>query len=137
MAMLTLPDSVAAAAPLARPAAVLMLDASALAAEPRIVLLDEPFGALDAISRADLQDSFAELRMRMGSRMTCVLVTHDLHEAFLLADRIAVLRRGRLEQVGTPAELVDGPATAYVEALLRRARVDRETLGLVRRSELQ
>ena len=111
--------------------------ARALVAEPRIVLLDEPFGALDAISRADLQDSFAELRVRMGSRMTCVLVTHDLHEAFLLADRIAVLRRGRLEQVGSAADLVDHPATPYVEALLARARVGRGTLEFVRRSDIR
>jgi osmoprotectant transport system ATP-binding protein len=99
--------------------------ARALAASPRIVLLDEPFGALDAITRADLQESFAQLRARDNRSMTCLLVTHDLHEAFMLADRIAVLRRGRVEQVGMPADLVDRPATPYVAALLARARVDR------------
>jgi len=98
--------------------------ARALAAHPRLVLLDEPFGALDAISRADLQESFAALRTaRAAGRMTCVLVTHDLHEAFLLADRVAVLRRGRLEQVDTPAILLTRPATSYVNELLARARV--------------
>jgi len=98
--------------------------ARALAARPRLLLLDEPFGALDAISRADLQESFAALRGgSVAERMTCVLVTHDLHEAFLLADRVAVLRRGRLEQIGLPAELLARPATPYVRELLARARI--------------
>ena len=98
--------------------------ARALAARPSLLLLDEPFGALDAITRADLQESFAGLRASgAAGSMTCVLVTHDLHEAFLLADRIAVLRRGRLEQVGSPSGLVDAPASRYVGELLSRARV--------------
>jgi osmoprotectant transport system ATP-binding protein len=99
--------------------------ARALAASPSLLLLDEPFGALDAITRADLQESFLTLREGGVARsMTCVLVTHDLHEAFLLADRIAVLRRGRLEQLGTPAELVTTPGTPYVCDLLARARIE-------------
>lgn len=99
--------------------------ARALAAAPSLLLLDEPFGALDAITRADLQDSFRALRTTGAARsMTCVLVTHDLHEAFLLADRVAVLRRGRLEQVGAPTELVSAPQTPYVRDLLARARID-------------
>ena len=100
--------------------------ARALAARPSVLLLDEPFGALDAITRADLQESFAELRVRGDGKapaFTCVLVTHDLHEAFLLADRIAVLRQGSLEQVGTPGDLLERPETAYVRALLERARM--------------
>jgi osmoprotectant transport system ATP-binding protein len=98
--------------------------ARALAARPRVMLLDEPFGALDAISRADLQESFAALRSAAAAGpMTCVLVTHDLHEAFLLADRVAVLRRGRVEQVAAPHELLARPATAYVRELLARARI--------------
>ena len=96
--------------------------ARALAAEPEVVLLDEPFGALDAITRADLQDAFRSLRERLG--MTCVLVTHDLHEALHLATRVAVLRQGRVEQVATPKTLVSEPATEYVRTLLQRARVD-------------
>jgi len=95
--------------------------ARALAASPRIVLLDEPFGALDAITRAELQSAFDALRRRM--RITAVFVTHDLHEAALLADRVAVLRHGRIEQVAPPAELVAAPATDYVRDLLARARV--------------
>ncbi len=95
--------------------------ARALAAEPRIVLLDEPFGALDALTRAELQEAFAALRRALG--VTTLLVTHDLREAFLLADRIAVLRAGRLEQVGTPEALRAAPATDYVRRLLAMTRV--------------
>ena len=95
--------------------------ARALAAGPRAMLLDEPFGALDALSRSDLQTMFLELRA--SRRLTTVLVTHDLHEAFLLADRIAVLCQGRCEQVGAPQALVARPATSYVAALLERSRV--------------
>ncbi len=95
--------------------------ARALAARPAVVLLDEPFGALDAITRADLQTSF--LTLRRDLQLTAVLVTHDLSEAFLLADRVGVLRAGRLEQVAPPDQLRAAPATPYVRELLRRARV--------------
>ncbi len=95
--------------------------ARALAARPDIVLLDEPFGALDAITRADLQGSFLQLRRDLA--LTTLLVTHDLAEAFLLADRVAVLHQGRVEQIGPPDELRSAPATPYVRALLARARV--------------
>jgi osmoprotectant transport system ATP-binding protein len=95
--------------------------ARALAAGPVVALLDEPFGALDAITRADLQTVF--LAIRRDLELTAVLVTHDLSEAFLLADRVAVLRAGRLEQVGPAAELRAAPATPYVRELLERARV--------------
>jgi osmoprotectant transport system ATP-binding protein len=95
--------------------------ARALADEPRVLLLDEPFGALDAITRADLQEMFATVRARLGT--TSVLVTHDLHEATLLATCIAVLHHGRVEQIAPPATLVAEPANAYVRTLLERARV--------------
>jgi len=95
--------------------------ARALAAHPKLLLLDEPFGALDAITRAELQDSFTALRAELS--MTCVLVTHDLHEATLLATTIAVLRRGRIEQCAAPELLVRAPATDYVRTLLARVRV--------------
>jgi osmoprotectant transport system ATP-binding protein len=95
--------------------------ARALAAAPPVVLLDEPFGALDAITRAELRDGFAQLRTRLAC--TCVLVTHDLHEAVALADRIAVLRNGVVEQEATVHELVAQPATSYVARLLEQARV--------------
>ncbi|HKT60407.1 MAG TPA: ATP-binding cassette domain-containing protein [Gemmatimonadales bacterium] len=94
--------------------------ARALAARPDIVLLDEPFGALDAITRADLQSTFRALRGEL--RVTTLLVTHDLAEAERLADRIAVMHQGRLEQVAAPEELREAPATEYVRTLLARAR---------------
>jgi osmoprotectant transport system ATP-binding protein len=97
--------------------------ARALASEPAVVLLDEPFGALDAITRSELQDAFIALRARVA--MTSVLVTHDLHEALLIATQVVVLRRGRIEQTASPRELLDAPATEYVRTLLHRARVDR------------
>ena len=95
--------------------------ARALAARPGVVLLDEPFGALDAITRADLQTTFLTLRRELA--LTAVLVTHDLAEAFLLGDRVGVLRAGRLEQIAAPAELRAAPATPYVRDLIERARV--------------
>lgn len=97
--------------------------ARALAGDPQVVLLDEPFGALDAITRADLQLTFADLLRDVG--FTALLVTHDLHEALLLADRVAVLRAGRIEQVATPDTLRDAPGTEYVARLLDRARLAR------------
>ncbi len=95
--------------------------ARALAAHPDVVLLDEPFGALDAITRAELQQAFADLRRRLA--VTAVLVTHDVREALLLADDIAVMRAGRIEQLATPASLRESPAPPYVVELLRRAGV--------------
>jgi osmoprotectant transport system ATP-binding protein len=97
--------------------------ARALAAHPTLLLLDEPFGALDAITRGDLQEMFASVRRRRP--VTSVLVTHDLFEARRLADRIAVLRAGRIEQLGTPREVIDTPATEYVARLVEKAGVSR------------
>ena len=93
--------------------------ARALAARPGVLLLDEPFGALDAITRAELQESFRALRRSL--RVTAILVTHDLREASILADRVAVLRHGRVEQVAPPGTLQTAPATPYVAELLARA----------------
>jgi osmoprotectant transport system ATP-binding protein len=95
--------------------------ARALADHPAILLMDEPFGALDAITRVELHDSFLALRDRI--RSTCVLVTHDLGEALKLADRVAVMRDGRIEQVAEPATLLEAPASDYVARLLDRAGV--------------
>ena len=94
--------------------------ARALAAEPKIMLLDEPFGALDPITRDRLQQTFLELRRRLG--LTAVFVTHDMVEALLLADRIAVMKDGALLQIGTPRELASRPADAYVEGLFEMPR---------------
>lgn len=100
--------------------------ARALAAEPRVMLLDEPFGALDPLTRDRLQQSFVSVRRRLG--LTAVFVTHDMVEALLLADRIAVLNDGALVQVGTPAELLRAPADEYVEQMLVTPR--RQSLAL-------
>jgi len=93
--------------------------ARALAAHPEVVLLDEPFGALDAITRSELQDLLRTLIAELG--ITVLLVTHDLREAFLLAGRVAVLRAGRIEQLDPPDTLLSAPATRYVRTLLERA----------------
>jgi sulfate/thiosulfate transport system ATP-binding protein len=90
--------------------------ARALAIEPRLLLLDEPFGALDAKVRRDLRRWLRGLHDRLG--LTTVFVTHDQEEAMELADRVAILNRGRLEQVGTPAEVYDRPATPFVAEFL-------------------
>lgn len=95
--------------------------ARALAADPPVVLLDEPFGALDALTRLELHRQFLAIKKTLGK--TTVLVTHDLAEAFRLADRIGVMRNGRLLQLGPPQELADRPADPYVEALLEMRRV--------------
>jgi osmoprotectant transport system ATP-binding protein len=101
--------------------------ARAVAAGPAVVLLDEPFGALDALTRADMQTLFLALRRELA--LTAVLVTHDLHEAALLADRIAVLRNGMVEQIAPPATLLSSPDTPYVAELLARARLAPEAHG--------
>lgn len=90
----------------------------ALAADPSIVLLDEPFGALDVITRMNLQKEFARLVRDLGK--TAVFVTHDLHEAMLLGSRIALMEKGRIVFLGTPAEFssADVPlAKAYLETI--------------------
>jgi sulfate transport system ATP-binding protein len=86
--------------------------ARALAVEPRVLLLDEPFGALDAKVRKDLRRWLRELHERTGH--TTVFVTHDQEEALELADRVAILNSGKLEQLGTADEVYDHPASAFV-----------------------
>jgi osmoprotectant transport system ATP-binding protein len=93
--------------------------ARALAAQPSFLLLDEPFSALDAITRGEVQEAFAQVRQQ--TRVSTLLVTHDLSEAARLSDRIAVMRAGQLEQIGTAREVVKTPATPYVRALVERA----------------
>jgi osmoprotectant transport system ATP-binding protein len=89
--------------------------ARALASDPDYLLLDEPFGALDAVMRESLQHEV--LRLKKQLRKTMVFVTHDVFEALTLADRIAVMHHGRLEQVGTPNDLLSHPATPFVKDL--------------------
>lgn len=87
--------------------------ARALANDPKVLLMDEPFGALDPLVRADLQRELRDLQRRLGT--TILFVTHDVDEAFLLGDQVAVLRTGGvLAQVGTPEELLSSPADEFV-----------------------
>jgi sulfate transport system ATP-binding protein len=86
--------------------------ARALAIEPRVLLLDEPFGALDATVRAELRQWLRRLHDEQG--VTTVLVTHDQEEAMEVADRIAVMNAGKIEQVGSPREIYDRPASDFV-----------------------
>jgi osmoprotectant transport system ATP-binding protein len=100
--------------------------ARALAARPRIVLMDEPFGALDPLTRDALGDDYRALHDKLG--LTTVMITHDMTEAILLADRLAVMRGGRLLAQGTPTELSESK-DAYVMELLRTPRRQAERLG--------
>ena len=100
--------------------------ARALAARPRIVLMDEPFGALDPLTRDGLGDDYRALHTKL--KLTTLMITHDMTEAILLADRVAVMRNGRLLAVGTPAELARS-REPYVLELLRTPRRQAERLS--------
>jgi sulfate transport system ATP-binding protein len=90
--------------------------ARALAIEPRMLLLDEPFGALDAKVRKELRDWLRHIHDKAG--VTSVFVTHDQEEAFAVADLVAVMNKGRIEQVGAPADVRRDPRTAFVSEFL-------------------
>ncbi|MFI2204337.1 betaine/proline/choline family ABC transporter ATP-binding protein [Streptomyces sp. NPDC020192] len=90
--------------------------ARALAADPPVLLMDEPFGAVDPVVREQLQDEF--LRMQAAVRKTVLLVTHDIEEAVRLGDRIAVYGQGRIEQFDTPGAVLGAPATPYVASFV-------------------
>lgn len=94
--------------------------ARALAADPPLILMDEPFGALDPITREVLQDSFIDLLQEL--RKTVIFVTHDLFEAVKVGDRVALMNEGRIRQLATPAELVEKPADEFVESFLGQHR---------------
>jgi osmoprotectant transport system ATP-binding protein len=102
--------------------------ARALAAKPRIVLMDEPFGALDPLTRDALGDDYRALHRKLG--LTTIMITHDMTEAILLADRVAVMRAGRLLAQGTPAEL-SGSEDPYVGELLHTPRRQAERLKVL------
>lgn len=105
--------------------------ARALAASPRLMLLDEPFGALDPLTRDRLQQSFLRIRKQLG--LTAIFVSHDMVEAMLLGDRIAVMKDGKIIQIGVPQELLLRPANDHVRELMetpmRQARVVDDILG--------
>ena len=90
--------------------------ARALAADPPVMLMDEPFGAIDPIARERLQDEFKDILKRV--RKTIVMVTHDLDEAMKMGDRVAIMRDGRLIQYATPDEILAAPADSFVEAFV-------------------
>lgn len=98
--------------------------ARALAADPEILLMDEPFGALDAITRNGLQETMLHLKKQMNK--TIVFVTHDILEAFRIADRIAIMHQGCLEQVGTKTEILHSPKTDFVRNLIASSTLSRD-----------
>jgi osmoprotectant transport system ATP-binding protein len=109
--------------------------ARALAAGPRVMLLDEPFGALDPVTRDELRGEFRHIQKQLG--LTAVMVTHDMTEALLLADRIAVMNAGRLVRVGTPRELLHDPGDEFVAALLSAPRRQAAELEALTHSEVE
>jgi osmoprotectant transport system ATP-binding protein len=91
--------------------------ARALAIKPNILLMDEPFGAVDPIVREELQDELCRIQRELG--LTILFVTHDRHEALKIADQLVILSNsGHIEQVGSPSELVANPANAFVRKIL-------------------
>lgn len=94
--------------------------ARALATDPKIMLLDEPFGAIDAITRQNLQNELK--RIHDGTKKTFLLVTHDINEAFKLGNRVMIMNEGKLLQFAAPREIVLHPQDAFVETLIRSAR---------------
>ena len=105
--------------------------ARALAADPAILLMDEPFGALDPITRAALQGELAAIHKRLGK--TILFVTHDIDEAMRLADRVAIIDGGTLIQVGTPEEIIANPASDFVREFIGDAELRRLALKIARR----
>ncbi|MGE5169514.1 MAG: ABC transporter ATP-binding protein [Rudaea sp.] len=101
--------------------------ARALAPKPAVLLLDEPLSALDAKVREDLRAEIKELQTRL--RITTIMVTHDQHEAMEVADRIVVMNRGRIEQVGRPVDLYERPANRFVAGFVGRMNVLRDARG--------
>lgn len=98
--------------------------ARALMADPPVLLMDEPFGALDNVTRTKIQAEFKELDEL--KRKTIIMVTHDVQEAFELGDRICLMDKGRIMQIGTPAQLLFNPANAFVQDFLQGQRLQLE-----------
>ncbi|GGS69601.1 betaine/proline/choline family ABC transporter ATP-binding protein [Streptomyces cinerochromogenes] len=110
--------------------------ARALAADPPVLLMDEPFGAVDPVVREQLQDEF--LRMQAAVRKTVLLVTHDIEEAVRLGDRIAVYGQGRIEQFDTPGAVLGAPATPYVAGFVGTDRgLKRLSVTAIERDDLE
>lgn len=94
----------------------------ALAVEPPLILMDEPFGALDPITRDNLQEEFKVLQKKLNK--TIIFVTHDMDEALKLADRIVLMKDGEIVQVGSPDELVNSPADEFVSTFIGSSRME-------------
>lgn len=109
--------------------------ARALAADPRIMLLDEPFGAIDAINRTNLQDEL--LKIHGGLQKTFLFVTHDIHEAFKMGNRVIIMNNGKISQFDTPENIVSHPADSFVESLIRSARMQSEVFVSICNGELE
>jgi len=107
--------------------------ARALAARSNIMLMDEPFGALDPLTRALLQDEYRRIHQRLG--LTSVMVTHDMTEALLMADRIACMRAGEIVQVGSPHTLMTRPEDAFVRQLMQTPKEQADRLESIVRDE--
>lgn len=95
--------------------------ARALSTDPDLILLDEPFSALDNVTRNQLQDDF--LHLSSLKEKTLIMVTHDVQEAFKVGDRIAMLNKGKLQQIDTPQNLLTNPANAFVSSFLKNDRL--------------
>ncbi len=108
--------------------------ARAIVNEPRVLLLDEPLGALDLQLRRQMQIELKRLQKKLG--ITFIYITHDQEEALNMSDRIAVMRDGRFEQIGTPAEVYDRPKTAYVARFVGTANIVRGTVEAVQNGVL-
>lgn len=98
--------------------------ARALAADAKIMLMDEPFGAIDSITRTRLQDELLTLHRGMGK--TCLFVTHDIEEAFKMGTKVVIMDQGKLLQYGTPEEIILHPADGFVSSLVESARAKEE-----------
>jgi osmoprotectant transport system ATP-binding protein len=107
--------------------------ARALAAKAKIMLMDEPFGAIDPLNRDILQEEFLKIHRQLG--LTTVMVTHDMTEALLMAERIAVMNAGRLEQVDAPRRLMKQPASDYVERIIATPKKQADRLEELARGE--
>lgn len=98
--------------------------ARALAVDPKIMLLDEPFGAIDAITRLNLQNELKKIHK--GMKKTFLLVTHDINEAFKLGNRVMIMNEGKLVQFDSPRQIINKPANLFVESLICSAREQEE-----------
>lgn len=105
--------------------------ARALAAKPSLMLMDEPFGALDPVTRHGLRAEFKAIQQRLG--FTAILVTHDMAEALLMADQVAVMKDGALLQAATPQEILANPADDYVAALVSTPKSEADALEALAR----